>query len=121
HNRIFKFTNQTTYAMAEEKKTPKALPFTSKVWQTVAIISLFVIGILIVRVAFNVLLMVLAGSLIAVYFHGLGDTIHRKAKVGRGLAMTISIAGSIILLGMLLWFMGATIQTQVAELSNKLP
>jgi len=35
--------------------------------------------------------------------------------------MTISIAGSVILLGLLLWFMGSKIQTQVTELSDKLP
>ncbi len=111
--------------MAEDKKPapvkPKELSYTLKVWQTVAIIALFVVGILIIRVAFNVLLMVLAGSLIAVYFHGLGDAIQKKIKMSRTLAMTISIAGSIILLGLLLWFMGSKIQTQVAELSNKLP
>jgi predicted PurR-regulated permease PerM len=111
--------------MTDDKKPAnvktKELSYTIKVWQTVAIISLFVVGILIVRVAFDVLLMALAGSLMAVYFHGLGDAIQRKTKVSRKLAMTISIAGSIILLGLLLWFMSSTIQTQVAELSDKLP
>jgi predicted PurR-regulated permease PerM len=111
--------------MTDDKKPinvkPKELSYTLKVWQTVAIIALFVVGILIVRVAFNVLLMVLAGSLIAVYFHGLGDLIQRKTKMSRKLAMVISVAGSIIILGVLLWFMGAKIQTQVAELNSKLP
>jgi len=111
--------------MTDDKKPagnkPKELSYTLKVWQTVAIIALCVVGILIVRVAFNVLLMVLAGSLIAVYFHGLGDVIQKKIKMSRGLAMTISIAGSVILLGLLLWFMGSKIQTQVTELSDKLP
>ncbi len=111
--------------MAEKKKhadtTPNQLTYTGKVWQTMAIIALFVVVILVIRVAFNVLLMALAGSLIAVYFHGLGDIIQRKTRLNRKLAMIISIAGSIILLGVLLWFMGTKIQVQVAELSNKLP
>ncbi|PIG97913.1 hypothetical protein CS542_06660 [Pedobacter sp. IW39] len=32
------------------------------------------------QVAFNVLLMILAGALIAVYFHGFGDLIERKTS-----------------------------------------
>ena len=100
------------------KKDPS---YTTKVWQTVAIVALLVVGILIVRVAFNVLLMALAGSLIAVYFHGIGDTIQKKTNISRKLAMLISIAGTIVIISALLWFIGARIQVQVAELSNTLP
>jgi predicted PurR-regulated permease PerM len=101
--------------------TKKDLTYIGKVWQTIAIIALFVVVILIIRVAFNVLLMALAGALIAVYFHGLGDAIQRRTKLNRRWAMIISIAGSFIILGVLLWFMGTKIQVQVAELSDKLP
>jgi predicted PurR-regulated permease PerM len=111
--------------MTEKKKeadtTKKDLSYIGKVWQTIAIVALFVVVILIIRVAFNVLLMALAGALIAVYFHGLGDIIQRRTKLSRRFAMIISIAGSFIILGVILWFMGTKIQTQVAELSNKLP
>ncbi len=99
----------------------KELSYSAKIWQTVAIVALLVIAILIVRVAFNVLLMALAGCLIAVYFHGLGDIVQRKTRLSRKYAMLISIAGTIILIGASLWFIGAKIQTQVAELSNTLP
>src|ERR1700743_1493522 len=111
--------------MADKKQdtetTKKDLPYVGKVWQTIAIIALFVVVILIIHVAFNVLLMALAGALIAVYFHGLGDIIQKRTKLSRRWAMIISIAGSFIILGVLLWFMGTKIQVQVAELSNKLP
>jgi predicted PurR-regulated permease PerM len=99
----------------------KELTYIEKVWQTVAIVALLVIGILVLKIAFNVLLMVLAGSLIAVYFHGLGDLIQKKTRLNRTLAMTISIAGTFILLAVIIWFIGAKIQQQVAELSNTLP
>jgi predicted PurR-regulated permease PerM len=111
--------------MTEDKKTndtaKKDLSYTGKVWQTVAIAALLLVAILIVRVAFNVLLMALAGSLMAVYFHGLGDLIERKTKLSRKFAMFISVTGTIVIFGLLLWFIGAKIQTQVTELSNKLP
>jgi len=99
----------------------KELTYIEKVWQTVAIAALLVVFILIARVAFNVLLMGLAGSLIAVYFHGLGDMIERRTKFRRSLAMVISIGGTFIVLGLLVWFIGSKIQTQVTELSNTLP
>lgn len=113
--------------MAPERKHPtnkviqKELTYIQKVWHTVAIVALLVVVILIARVAFNVLLMVLAGTLIAVYFHGLGDMIERKTKWKRSVCMMISVVGSFIILGVLFWFMGTKISNQVSVLSDTLP
>ena len=92
-----------------------------KVWQTTGIVCLAIIAILILRVAFNILLMALAGVLIAVYFHGLADMITRKIKMSRKLALAISIIVTILLFSFVCWFVGSKIQHQVAELSNTLP
>jgi len=99
----------------------KELTYIQKVWQTVAIVALLVVMILIARVAFNVLLMVLAGSLIAVYFHGMGDLVQKYTPLSRRWSMLISVMGSFIVLGLLLWFMGTKIQTQASILSETLP
>lgn len=101
--------------------TKKELSYIQKVWQTVAIVALLVVVILIARVAFNVLLMILAGALIAVYFHGFGDLIERKTKLNRKLSMIMSIGGSFLFLGTLLWFMGSKMQDQISVLSDSLP
>ncbi len=101
--------------------TKKELSYTSKVWQTTAIVCLSLIIILIIRVAFNVLLLGLAGILIAIYFHGLADLIQKKTKLSRTLALLISTVGTLIILLVGMWFIGAKIQTQIAELSNTLP
>ncbi len=98
-----------------------ALTYSQKVWQAVAIVVLMVVVILIARVAFNVLLMVLAGSLISLYFHGMGDLIQRKIKLNRRLSLLLSIAGSFIFVGVLLWFMGTKIQNQISILNETLP
>ena len=97
------------------------LPYTARMWQTIAIVSLFITMLLVVRVAFNVLLMALAGCLIAVYFHGLGDLIQRKTRITRRSAMLLSIAGTLVIIALPVWFIGTTIQIQIAELSNTLP
>ncbi|MET3980600.1 putative PurR-regulated permease PerM [Mucilaginibacter sp. UYP25] len=111
--------------MPDIKPTPekpsKELTYIEKVWHTVAIVALLVVAILIARVAFNVILMILAGALISVYFHGLGDMIERKTKWNRKVCMAISVGGSFLLLVTLLWFMGTTIQGQIAILNESLP
>jgi predicted PurR-regulated permease PerM len=99
----------------------KGQSYTVKVWQTTAIVCLTLTIILILRVAFNIFLMALAGVLIAVYFHGLADMIITKTKMSQKLALFISIAGTIVLLSCTTWFVGSKIQRQVAELSNTLP
>jgi predicted PurR-regulated permease PerM len=104
-----------------ESETEKELTYIQKVWHTVAIVALLVVTILIARVAFNVLLMVLAGILISVYFHGLGDMIQRKTKWKRRYCMVISVAGSFVILAVLFWFMGTKISNQIAILNDSLP
>ncbi|MFD1257163.1 AI-2E family transporter [Mucilaginibacter terrae] len=84
-------------------------------------IALLVILILILRVAFNVLLMVLAGTLIAVYFNGLADTIERRTSLSRRICMLISVIGTFAIIGFLFWFMGTKIQHQINALSQDFP
>ncbi|MDF2434307.1 MAG: hypothetical protein JWP44_3938 [Mucilaginibacter sp.] len=103
------------------EKIVKELSYTEKVWHTVAIVALVAVIILIARVAFSVMLMALSGCLIAVYFHGLADVIERKTKFSRKVSVLISIIGSLIILGLLCWFMGAKIQNQIAALNDTLP
>lgn len=106
--------------MREPEHAPRTT-YIQKVWQTVGIVALLVSVILIARVAFNVLLMILAGSLIATYFHGLGDFIQRHTKWSRRPAMICSVAATFIIVGTLLWFMGTKIQQQINQLSDTLP
>ena len=104
-----------------DEASNKELTYVEKAWYAIAIFAFLVVVILIIRVAFNVLLMALAGSLIAVYFHGVGDIIERKTKLSRRSCMIFSIVGSLFILGMLTWFMGTKIQDQITALSNSLP
>ncbi|RYZ92242.1 MAG: AI-2E family transporter, partial [Sphingobacteriaceae bacterium] len=102
-------------------KTDYELSFSHKVWIVVGILALSVCVILILRVAFSVLLMVLAGSLIAVFFHGLGDAIQRRTKLRRSICMAISVLGTFLIVVLMFWFMGNKIQAQIAALSDDFP
>lgn len=104
-----------------ENEIKKEISYTLKVWQTTAIVSLALIILLFVRVAFNILLMTFTGVLIAVYFHGLADFITQKTKISRRLSLFISIAGTFLVFASMIWVIGATIQEQATQLSHTLP
>src|SRR6201990_1767921 len=105
----------------EEHSVKKELSHAEKVWQTTAIICLFIAILLILRFAFNILLMAFAGVLIAVYFQGLADLLEKKLKLRRKSSAISSIAGSILLLVLLNWVIGTTIRRQAVELRDTLP
>lgn len=105
----------------QNKNAPDSTTYTQKVWLTVGIVALLISAILIARVAFNVLLMILAGSLIATYFHGLADFIERRTKWKRPIAMVCGLSVTVLIMALIIWFMGTRIQEQISQLSKTLP
>ena len=105
----------------EEETETKMRSFKRKVWVGASIVALFVIVIWILKATFNVLLFVLAGALIALYFHGLSALLQRKLHMQRTASKIVSTLGSLALLILFLWFAGDRIQQQVEELSKTLP
>jgi len=95
--------------------------FTQKVWIAGSILALIVILVLLLKATFSVLLLVLAGTLIAVFFRGLSDLIFRHTGWSKGWCVALSIIGTLIILVLLIWLMGAKIQTQVQQLTDTLP
>ncbi|WP_018614549.1 AI-2E family transporter [Segetibacter koreensis] len=108
--------NETLQAKSEHKYT-----FPQKVWITGGIFGLIAVLLLFLKATFNVLLLILAGSLIALFFRGLSDLIERKTKWKQGICLSISTLGSVLLIVLLFWLIGAKVQSQIAELSDTLP
>ncbi len=106
--------------MGYDKKT-SLTGFSRKVWITLGIIALLVILIFILKAAFNVLLMIFAGSLIAIYFHGFADLIQRKLRIKRKWCLLLSVGLTFIISGLLLWFLGAKISDQAGNMAKELP
>jgi predicted PurR-regulated permease PerM len=104
-----------------QQPAEKHYTYLQKVWIAAGSVALLAILIFTIKVAFNVLLMVIAGSLIAVYFHGLGDAIERRTPLSRRICMLISVLGTFVIIGTLFWFMGAKIQQQVSAISQDFP
>lgn len=95
--------------------------FIAKVWVTASIVALITVLVLIVKATFSVLLLVLAGALIALYFHGLAKLIERKTGLGSKSSLLTSTIGSIALLGAFLWFAGDRIANEADKLADTIP
>ena len=97
------------------------LSYQKKVWIKGGIYALIVILILLFKATFSVLLLILAGALIAIFFLGLSGLICRKTKWKPGVCLTIAVISILLLTAGMFWLMGAKIQDQVAALSDTLP
>lgn len=95
--------------------------FQRKVWVTASIVVFIIVVLWLVKAIFNVLLLVLAGVLIALYFRGLAGLINRKLHIPQKGSLAIAVIGSLLLLIGFFWFAGTRIQQQVTQLSNTLP
>lgn len=104
-----------------DTRKARAYSFHEKVWITTGVVTFVVILMLLLNKTFSVLLLVLAGILIAVFFRGLSSLIQRKTKWKEGLCVAISIIGTLLILVGLFWLIGTKVQQQVAELTETLP
>lgn len=105
----------------QESPNERTYTFPQKVWAAGGILALIVCLLLLFRAVFSVLLLVLAGALIASFFHGLAGLIKRKTKWPKWLCMTLSIIIFILFAGSVSWFSGYRIQREAAQLAQELP
>jgi predicted PurR-regulated permease PerM len=104
----------------KEQQTNELQAFKNKVWAAVGIVTFVVVSIWIFARTFNVLLLVLIGILIAIFFHGLSGLIRKYTGIKKG-SLLISILLTVILLTLFFWLAGNSVQQQVNELSQTLP
>lgn len=95
--------------------------FVKRVWIAAGILSLVAVVLLLLKATFSVLLLVLAGILIATFFHGLSSMIQKKTKWKTPVTLTISILGTMLLIVGIFWLIGSKLQQQATQLSDQLP
>jgi predicted PurR-regulated permease PerM len=105
----------------QTKERDSDISFQKKVWMVCGITALFVVLIWFFIATFNVLLLILAGALIALFFHGFAEFIKRKLHLTHKVSLLISIISTFVILILVFWFMGAKVQQQVTEISKNLP
>ncbi len=91
-----------------------------KVWIAAGIIALTIIVFLLFKALFSVILLTIAGILMAIYFHGCAGLL-QKIGVTSKLSVLLSVLLNVILLAGFFWFVGARLQQQVSQLSDRLP
>lgn len=107
--------------MTNKTGVNKEYSFHQKVWIAGGIFAFIVVILLLLKATFNVLLLVLAGTLIAVFFRGLAGLIERKTKWNPKLSLAFSVITTLVIIALLFWMMGAKVQAQAEELSKTLP
>ena len=95
--------------------------FKNKVWITAGILLLIILIAYLFATLLNLLLLVLAGALMAIYFHGCADLLKRKLKIGSPYALILSVVFNVVVIGLFFWFVGDRLNSQLDELSTKLP
>ncbi|TXF77697.1 AI-2E family transporter [Chryseobacterium sp.] len=95
--------------------------FQKKIWTIAGIFSFTILFLLFINSTFNVLLLVLAGSLIAIFLRAISSMIQRKTKWKEGVCVAISITFTLLTAAALFWLIGAKVQAQTVELIDTLP
>ncbi|MBD0378226.1 MAG: hypothetical protein ICV51_21685 [Flavisolibacter sp.] len=101
----------------EENSTNES--YAKKVWIKGGIYALIVVLLLLLKATFSVLLLILAGALIAIFFRGLSGLICMKTNWKDGICLAISVIGTLLLVIGLFWLIGAKVQSQITELRKR--
>lgn len=108
--------------MADSNNVPiNRKEFQRRVWITVGIVALVVVVVWILKAVISVLLLILAGALIALYFRGFSGLICRKTGLSEKISLPLAIIGSLLLLAGFIWLTGTRLQQQTAQLSQSMP
>ncbi|MBZ9728106.1 AI-2E family transporter [Salegentibacter sp. JZCK2] len=107
--------------MSAQQREQTEYSFVQKVWIVGLIFSLIAIILLIFEATFNILILVLAGSLIACFFRGLSSYIKDKAGWNEKITLSISVIGPLLIIAGTFWLIGATISSQASQIEKTLP
>lgn len=93
----------------------------ANIFKICGIVSLFLLAGFLVVKGFNILLLILAGVMLAVYFRGLAIWLSQRTSTAEGVATILSVVLTFILIFVISWLMGAPLQKQFEVLGENLP
>ena len=107
--------------MQKEKNIHRDSSFSMKVWTIVGITAFAAIMILIIYKTFNVFLLLLAASLIALFFNAVSSKIREWTGLKDGVSLAVTIILMVLLAGFFFWLVGAEAQKQYKEMQEAVP
>lgn len=90
-------------------------------WITVGITTFAVIIVFIIFRTFNAFLLVLAASLIALFFSAVSGRIKMWTGLKNGVSLALTIALMVVVVGLFFWLVGAEAQNQYKEMQEAVP
>ena len=87
----------------------------------VGLVAATVLGLLFIGTALQVLLLLVAGVLLAVFFRGLGSWLSRHTPLSEGWGVLVAVVGIVAMLVGIGWLLAPRISAQWAQLSSQLP
>ncbi|GHA23831.1 AI-2E family transporter [Salinimicrobium marinum] len=107
--------------MPNQQESGSQYTFVQKVWIVGLIFSLIAVLLLILEATFNILILVLAGTLIACFFRGLSSLIRRKTGWSTKVTLSISVLGTFLIMAGIFWLIGATVAAQASQIEDTFP
>lgn len=107
--------------MPQQNANGNNYTYPQKLWIAGGIFALIIIVLLLIKATFSVFLLILAGTLIAVFFHGFSNLIHRKLNFKQSLSLALAVIITILFITGISWLIGAKVQSQIAQLTETLP
>ena len=107
--------------MKKDNQLHTTSAFANKVWTSVGIVAFVVIMTLIIYKTFNVFLILLAASLIALFFNGVSSKIRKWTGLNDGISLAVTIVLMGLLAGLFFWLVGAEAQNQYKEMQEAVP
>lgn len=107
--------------MEKKEQLDPSSAFANKVWITVGISAFVIILTLIIYKTFNAFLLLLAASLIALFFGAVSNKIKNWTGLKDGVALAITIILVVVIVGLFFWLVGAEAQVQYKEMQEAVP
>lgn len=104
-----------------QNTSERSYSFVQKAFIVGGVFALIVVLLLLFKATFNVLILLLGGTLIAVFFRGISEFIRKKTGWSSGISMTISVLGTVLIVAGISWLIGSEIRSQLSQLDQSLP
>ncbi len=107
--------------MKKDNQLHTTSAFANKVWTSVGIVAFVMILALIIYKTFNVFLLLLAASIIALFLNAVSSKIKKWTGLNNGVSLAVTIVLMVLSAGFFFWLVGAEAQIQYKEMQEAVP
>ena len=94
--------------------------FARRVWIAVTIVTVVFLALFVLWNATDIILVLFAGALLAVFLHGISEWVHARTGVSNRISLLVTVLAIVLLLGAAGWLAAPSIADQAARLGPQL-